>query len=371
MVAPRHHQRPFTRAILTIVPLAIVAAALAIPFAIVRADADDDAEAAADPDPVVYTFEKSGKHPLDPILDRIAEVRGERVIADPQLEGSSIHVGTAGGFRFHELNALLDTNNVRLVWTRGPRGALRIHAIHRRNLLEQLVAAPRVLGPDDEIPEVDELVELHIPIRHGNGNEIFAILRGILTRHPDRIGNILYIRGQPERLILVDLATQVRRYAEAIARLDTPAPAHRVLVEVWAGPRSALSGLAELAPAEASKRLRELAEGHRGVSALGETVHDVGTSPSNWERTGTVDGRYSHNEVTVAAGGSAGKPHERFDIQVKGELRGGGSPDSQSWRLGGSVPARGGSARIFVDLSPDEAGPSLAIVARVVELDGE
>ena len=63
-----------------------------------------------------------------------------------------------------------------------------------------------------------------VQVRHGGGNAIFATLRGLLTRDPNRVGNLLYVQGS-EQLVVCDFARNVRYYEQTIRALDQPAVA--------------------------------------------------------------------------------------------------------------------------------------------------
>lgn len=106
-------------------------------------------------------------------------------------------------------------------------GVLQAH--HRRNINARL-AVPWELV-DGLAPDGDRPVTAVVPIRHGSGSSIFAVLRGLLVRDLNRIANILYVAG-PEVIIVTDLAANVRHYQQVIATLDRPPPFARQRVRI-------------------------------------------------------------------------------------------------------------------------------------------
>jgi hypothetical protein len=133
-------------------------------------------------------------------------------VADEGLD--QVHVRFEGAARLDlpTLRQVLDFHDVVLLER---DGALQAHL--RRNLSQR--AAPPYELVDGLAPDDDRLVTAVVPIRHGAGASIFASVRGLLVRDVNRIGNILYV-AEPDVIVLVDVARNVRYYQQVIARLD-------------------------------------------------------------------------------------------------------------------------------------------------------
>jgi hypothetical protein len=64
-----------------------------------------------------------------------------------------------------------------------------------------------------------ELVTGVFPIQYGAGQQIFATIRGLITRDVARVGNILFTQG-PDVLVIVDLPENMRYYRRVIAAAE-------------------------------------------------------------------------------------------------------------------------------------------------------
>lgn len=147
------------------------------------------------------------------------------VVQDPQIQNIKIRFLTHvnGELAWATVKQLLDFHDIVIVEDQLVPGApFMIRAHHRRNLPTK-EPPPWPLRPGDQLPPHEELVTAVFQIQHGAGNSIFATVRGLLTRDPNRLGNILYVQG-PELIIIVDLTSKVRYYGSVIRALDVPGP---------------------------------------------------------------------------------------------------------------------------------------------------
>lgn len=151
------------------------------------------------------------------LLEQWSVALDAHLFVDSQV--SSTRVRVPASITWGETKALLEAYDVVVVegWQGGHTWSVRAH--QRRNLYQK-EATPRVVAPD-AIPLQNELVSVTFHVQHGQGNTIFATLRGLLSRDPNRLGNILYLPG-PDAIVIVDLAPRVRHYAEVLATLDVP-----------------------------------------------------------------------------------------------------------------------------------------------------
>jgi hypothetical protein len=172
--------------------------------------------------------------PNEPIeADKLLHLWGERlalpIFVDQQMAGTLIKFPakqeklTWGVFKrlldFYDI--VLDEQDV---------GGHPVFFAHLRRNLPARVGPPfRLVAPEALDPRSEEIVTTLVPIRHGNGNDIFATVRGLLVRDVNRIGNILYIRGA-EQIGIVDYSKNVDYYARIIQALDIPSPDARFAV---------------------------------------------------------------------------------------------------------------------------------------------
>jgi general secretion pathway protein D len=147
------------------------------------------------------------------------------VIPDPQIQPVKIRflTNTNAPMTWGAMKSILDFHDVVVVESQPtPSGPWVIRAHHRRNLAQKEGPPWRYVKGDD-LPDHEELVTAVFQIKNGAGQQIFATVRGLLTRDTNRIGNILFVQG-PEVLIIVDLASKVRYYRRVIEALDVAGP---------------------------------------------------------------------------------------------------------------------------------------------------
>ncbi len=153
---------------------------------------------------------------------------GGVLAVDSQTESIQLRLGLAssGGavtLTWGAIKMLLDFHDIVVVESRPTADSPFVVRVHHRRNFNQKEGPPWRVVPADAVPGHDELVTTLFRIQHGAGNNIFATVRGLLTRDTNRIGNILYVPGS-EIIIVVDLAPKVRYYADVIAGLDVPNP---------------------------------------------------------------------------------------------------------------------------------------------------
>jgi len=191
--------------------LAAVLAAVALAGAAPRAAADET--------PVVVSVGEADALDLPAVelVEEYARLNGRPVHVDPQATGVVVRFVQDAELDLATLTRVLRLHRVVLV--EGADDLLA--AYHQQNLAQELPPAdgPVITGAP---PEENRLVTAVVPVRHGAGNSIFAVLRGVMTRDTDRIGNILYVQG-PEVIVICDLAPKVAYYRRLLAQLDVPA----------------------------------------------------------------------------------------------------------------------------------------------------
>jgi general secretion pathway protein D len=147
------------------------------------------------------------------------------MVPDPQILAIKIRflTNTSTPMTWGTMKTILDFHDIVVVEDQPtPNGPWVIRAHARRNLAQK-EGPPWAFTDGDEIPDHEELITAVFQIKNGAGQQIFATVRGLLTRDTNRIGNILFVQG-PEVLIIVDLASKVRYYRQVIEALDVAGP---------------------------------------------------------------------------------------------------------------------------------------------------
>jgi hypothetical protein len=177
-------------------------------------------------DEVTITVQK-GDYPLPYVLENWTKAKGWALDVDPQVAQIKLSFSEERVIDREQLHSLLGARDVVLVV--GPGAS--VQAVHRRNAAARGFASTLIEG--DQAVDPDAFVTRVMPIQHGNGASIFATLRGILTRDPTRVANILY-NESPEQITISDFARNVRHYEQIAARLDQPrGPGVRAQVELF------------------------------------------------------------------------------------------------------------------------------------------
>lgn len=167
------------------------------------------------------------------------------VVQDPQIQPIKIKflTNTNREMTWGTMKKLLDFHDVVVVESQpSPGGPWIIRAHHRRNLPQKETPPWRYVEGKD-VPDHEELVTAVFQIEHGAGNAIFATVRGLLTRDPNRVGNILYVPGA-EVLIIVELSSRVRYYGRVIEALDVAGPRQEMKIyQITYAPVQELAGV--------------------------------------------------------------------------------------------------------------------------------
>lgn len=188
------------------------------------------------------------------LVRRWATDRGLVLTVDPQVQGVKLQFDRSVTLDAEGLREVLDAHDLVLVRGR----ASTLHLVHRRNLATKF-GPPWDAVEDGETVDPDRIVTRTVSVRHGAGNNIFATVRGFSARDMNRIGNLLYIPG-PEQIVVVDFARNVRYYEQLIRSMDVPGPdasgkplrvvTYRLEAARWEGLRE-LQGAAQLERLEA------------------------------------------------------------------------------------------------------------------------
>lgn len=144
-------------------------------------------------------------------------------VVSPAVQATRVRfLGGVGDLSWGVIKAILDLHDVVVVESQPVAGGpfvLRAH--HRRDLPGKEAQARLVEGA--EVPPWEEVVTAVFRVQHGAGAMIFATLRGVMSRDPNRVGLSQYVPG-PELIIVVDLASRVRFAARVIEALDVQGP---------------------------------------------------------------------------------------------------------------------------------------------------
>jgi type II secretory pathway component GspD/PulD (secretin) len=166
-----------------------------------------------------------GDAPLEvsALLQPWASVLGTEFSVDPQLVGTKIKLRSGEStLTWGIAKAILEANDI-VIEAKEVEGKWVMFAHARRNLPARVGPVTRVVGEGEKAPRREEVITAIFNVKNGGGNDIYATMRGLLTRDINRIGNMLYVRG-PEVLIFCDFASNVEYYASVLKKLDIPAP---------------------------------------------------------------------------------------------------------------------------------------------------
>ncbi|MCO5169436.1 MAG: hypothetical protein M9894_24085 [Planctomycetes bacterium] len=276
------------------------------------------------------------------LLERWAALEGKVLVVDPQVQPIRVRLTVDAALDARMLRHVLDMHDVVLVER---DGVLEAH--HRRNVNQK--AGPPWDYVEGLAPRSDRLVTCVVPIRHGGGSSIFAVVRGLLTRDTNRISNILYVQG-PEVLIIVDLGHNVRYYQEVIAALDRPGPLteRRVRLSVYEVDRGWWTKLqaSERAPARLAAAL---AGAPADAATLLARSSLFGAEPASLERTTTLEGE-----------------RLQLTLDVEPVTRTTGGDAKQTY----VHPGDGLHVRLALELGPPGAGLRLLTRARFAAAEG-
>lgn len=153
------------------------------------------------------------------VLESWARRLGNDVVVDATLRGQKLTIVEGGPeLTWGLFKQALDMQDI-VIEERAADGRWITYAHHRRNIATRVAPPFPVVASDGELPKREEIVTAFVAIKNGCGADIFANVRGLLTRDVNRIANILYVRG-PEIMILVDFPKNVDYYRNIIRQLD-------------------------------------------------------------------------------------------------------------------------------------------------------
>ena len=194
-----------------------------------------------------------------------ADLIQARLVIDPQVTNVRLKVQpgvswwsraeAAEALRFHDV----------IVVERGPV----LQFVHARNLSSKCAPPFPVYRPEDLLP-ANEVLTVIVKIRHGAASSIFANLRGVMSRDPTRVGNLLYV-AEESQLIVTDLGAKVRYYLDLIERLDVAPRRVPAALEVYELPVERYEELRRGAIAEVGSRLALAAAQEPAVRRVSRT----------------------------------------------------------------------------------------------------
>lgn len=249
-----------------------------------------------------------GQHEAATLVQSWAAARGLTLSVDPQVRPLRLGFDSPCELDAEALRAVLDDQD--LVLVRGPGATL--HLVHRRNLATRF-GPPWARVEDGVAVDPDRIVTREVTIRHGGGNQIFALLRGLLSRDMNRVGNVLYVAGA-EQLVIVDFARNVRYFEELARALDVPSSgASRPLrLLAWSLPAAEAERLRSGAASTQLALLRELTvEGE--ASPLMDVACLAGAGASTSLRAGerSIEVQAQARQVRVELTGPAAAREEK------------------------------------------------------------
>lgn len=244
------------------------------------------------PDPTIQV--EAGEVSLEQVLQRWASAQGKLLQLDPQLQPYTVRFAAPASLDALTLRHVLDMHDAVLVER---DGVLEAH--HRRNVAQKL--GPPWDYVEGLAPRDDRLVTCVVPIEHGAASSIFGVVRGLLVRDTNRIGNVLYVQG-PEVIVLVDFGHNVRYYQEVIAALDRPPPlaSSRVRLAVYEVERAWWTKTRAERPSATAQATTLRAGGNDAVTLLSEAALQ-GAEPIALERAIEVDGQQVRLSIEVGA----------------------------------------------------------------------
>lgn len=208
---------------------------------------------------------------VDELIRAWARQTGRRPHASRSVANLKIRLGVGGHtLERAELCALLADHDVLLV-----ESEQRVRALHYREAQTRIDNSQgRLYTQDEALPKHNTPATLVYRVQHGAGSTIFANLRGLMSRDPLRIGNLLYVQG-PEQIIIFDLAPKVAYYRSILERLDLPVQALSQQVTIYEVPDASWTRLkAQPSEAAAAALIKLASEGkvtrHDEARVVGE-----------------------------------------------------------------------------------------------------
>lgn len=236
----------------------------------------------------------AGETSVDELARRWADARGLVLQLDPQVTMVRVTFAQDAHLDARALRHVLDMHDVVAVER---DGVLEVH--HRRNLSQRV--GPPWDYVEGRVAPGDRVVTAVMPVEHGKGMEIFTVIRALLTRDTNRIGNILFVQG-PDTIVVVDLAHNVSYYQDLVAALDRPSPlvGRRMRLSVYEVDRAWWTKTREAHPTPAALAGAARGGGADSVSLLADAILH-GAAPVALERDVVIDGL--RTRVTLEVGG--------------------------------------------------------------------
>ncbi len=164
---------------------------------------------------------KDAQFEVEELLRDVSLKINRLIVPDQALQGVKIRFLDDLKLNYRLLRAILAMYDVELVHERiGDREIIKAYL--QRNLMSREIGkATRFFGVDEPLPSVNEVVTAVVHVEYANVEQVFAQIRAMMARDRDRLGNILYVKGQPD-LIITDKAPNVRFYKTIIQAIDQP-----------------------------------------------------------------------------------------------------------------------------------------------------
>jgi len=196
-----------------------------------------------------------GQVEVEDLVQAWARQTGRSAFVSPQIASLKVRLAVGGhSLTRAELLALLGDNEVLLV-----ESATRVRALHYREAQARVNSTQaKVYTEAQTLPALNAPVTLVYQVKNGAGSALYANLRGLMSRDPLRLGNILYIQGA-ERIIVFDLAPKVASYLALLRTLDQAIFKPSQHVTIYEVPASTWSRLKATPGPEAAAALTKLA----------------------------------------------------------------------------------------------------------------
>jgi type II secretory pathway component GspD/PulD (secretin) len=153
---------------------------------------------------------------ISELLEKWAEELHTLIVVDPATSGQKLRFTTCDApLAWGVFKKVLDFNDV-LLEEKEVEGHRIFVSYARRHLRPKC-------GPPFYYYEREDIVTAVLQVVHGAANDIFASMRGLMTRDVERMGNVLYVRG-PEIIVLVDYRKNVEFYTRLVRFFDVPNP---------------------------------------------------------------------------------------------------------------------------------------------------
>lgn len=144
------------------------------------------------------------------------------VAIDEALRGKKVKFVNTADINFEMLRSVFSMYGVEIIFENV--GGSRIMKVF---LQRTLPTAPFTSTPiflqGEALPKTEQVVTSVYQVRYADANQIHAAIRGIMTRDPRRLGNIIYVQ-RSEVLIITDLTSNVEFFMKIAQALDQKLP---------------------------------------------------------------------------------------------------------------------------------------------------